>query len=60
LTLALVYLNPFIGDWDGLDYTIDSLGRALVDGFGPRAFPLVNHFLYVIARAIFGIRLMPT
>ncbi|PYS68477.1 MAG: hypothetical protein DMF73_16680, partial [Acidobacteria bacterium] len=25
LILTLVYLNPFIGDWDGLDYTIFSL-----------------------------------
>jgi hypothetical protein len=25
LGLTLFYLNPFIGDWDGLDYTISSL-----------------------------------
>ena len=25
LVLSLIYLNPFIGDWDGLDYTIFSL-----------------------------------
>jgi hypothetical protein len=25
LVLTLIYLNPFIGDWDGLDYTVFSL-----------------------------------
>jgi Dolichyl-phosphate-mannose-protein mannosyltransferase len=57
LTLALVYLNPFIGDWDGLDYTINSLrGEPSNMALGRALFTLVNHFLYVMARAVFGIR----
>jgi hypothetical protein len=57
LTLALVYLNPFIGDWDGLDYTINSLrGEPSNMALGRALFTLVNHFLYVIARVVFGIR----
>jgi len=57
LTLALVYLNPFIGDWDGLDYTINSLrGEPSNMALGRALFTLVNHFLYVIARSVFAIR----
>jgi len=57
LVLALVYLNPFIGDWDGLDYTIFSLhGRPSSMALGRSLFTLFNFALYQTARAIFGVR----
>ena len=57
LILTLVYLNPFIGDWDGLDYTIFSLhGRPSSMALGRSLFTLFNFVLYKGAHAIFGIR----
>jgi hypothetical protein len=57
LVLALVYLNPFIGDWDGLDYTIFSLhGRPSSMALGRSAFTLFNFLLYQTAHAVFGVR----
>src|SRR5438045_4985532 len=57
LILALVYLNPFIGDWDGLDYTIFSLhGRPSSMALGRSLFTLFNFVLYKGTHAIFGIR----
>src|SRR5205814_3432988 len=57
LILTLVYLNPFIGDWDGLDYTIFSLhGRPSSMALGRSLFTLFNFVLYKSAHAIFGIR----
>src|SRR5258708_602893 len=55
--LTLVYLNPFIGDWDGLDYTIFSLhGRPSSMALGRSLFTLFNFALYRTAHAIFGLR----
>jgi dolichyl-phosphate-mannose-protein mannosyltransferase len=57
LVLALVYLNPFIGDWDGLDYTIFSLhGRPSSMALGRSLFTLFNFALYKTAHAVLGIR----
>lgn len=57
LVLALVYLNPFIGDWDGLDYTIFSLhGRPSSMALGRSLFTLFNFALYRTVHAIFGLR----
>src|ERR1043166_1707447 len=57
LTLTLVYLNPFIGDWDGLDYTIFSLhGRPSSMALGRSLFTLFNFGLFKFARALFGVR----
>ena len=57
LVLALIYLNPFIGDWDGLDYTIFSLhGRPSSMALGRSLFTLFNFVLYKIAHAVFGLR----
>jgi Dolichyl-phosphate-mannose-protein mannosyltransferase len=57
LVLALVYLNPFIGDWDGLDYTIFSLhGRPSSMALGRSLFTLFNFALYQTAHAILGVR----
>src|ERR1051325_432701 len=57
LLLTLVYLNPFIGDWDGLDYTIFSLhGRPSSMALGRSLFTLFNFALFKIAHAIFNVR----
>src|SRR2546423_957473 len=57
LILALVYLNPFIGDWDGLDYTIFSLhARPSSMALGRALFTLFNFVLYKGVHAISGLR----
>jgi 4-amino-4-deoxy-L-arabinose transferase-like glycosyltransferase len=57
LLLTLVYLNPFIGDWDGLDYTVFSLrGEPSSMALGRSLFTLFNHGLYTLAHALFGVR----
>ena len=57
LVLTLLYLNPFIGDWDGLDYTVFSLrGEPSSMALGRSLFTLFNHGLYTLAHAIFGVR----
>src|SRR3979490_1945209 len=56
LILTLVYLNPFIGDWDGLDYTIFSLHpRPSSMALGRSLFTLFNFALYRGAHAVFGV-----
>jgi hypothetical protein len=56
LILALIYVNPFIGDWDGLDYTIFSLhGRPSSMALGRSLFTLFNFVLYRAAYAGFGV-----
>lgn len=57
LVLTLVYLNPFIGDWDGLDYTVLSLrGEPSSMALGRSVFTFFNHVLYLIAHNLFGVR----
>jgi len=57
LILALVYLNPFIGDWDGLDYTVLSVhGEPSSMALGRSVFTLLNYALYAIAHNLFGVR----
>src|SRR5689334_13767142 len=57
LVLTLVYLNPFIGDWDGLDYTIFSLhGRPSSMALGRSLFTLTNFVFYKVGHALFGLR----
>jgi Dolichyl-phosphate-mannose-protein mannosyltransferase len=57
LALALIYLNPFIGDWDGLDYTVNSVqGEPSSMALGRSVFTLLNYALYIIAHNIFGTR----
>ncbi len=56
LALTFLFLNPFIGDWDGLDYTVFSLrGVPSSMALGRSLFTLVNHELYAIAHALFGL-----
>src|SRR5882724_8272649 len=55
--LTLVYLNPFIGDWDGLDYTVFSLhGQPSSMALGRSLFTLFNYGLFKLAHTIFGVR----
>src|ERR1700738_5054454 len=57
LVLTLVYLNPFIGDWDGLDYTVFSLrGEPSSMALGRSLFTIFNHALYTAAHALFGVQ----
>ena len=56
LALTFVYLNPFIGDWDGLDYTVASLhGEPSSMALGRALFTLTNHALYAIGHKLFGV-----
>jgi hypothetical protein len=56
LALTLVYLNPFIGDWDGLDYTVASIrGEPSSMALGRALFTLANNAFYVIAHNVFRV-----
>ncbi|HSS18529.1 MAG TPA: glycosyltransferase family 39 protein [Pyrinomonadaceae bacterium] len=57
LALVLYFVDPFIGDWDGIDYTMLSLaGYPSSMALGRNLFIFGNHFLYQIAHAIFHVR----
>jgi hypothetical protein len=57
LVLALLYLDPFIGDWDALDYTILSLrGAPSSMALGRSLFIFTNHGLWRAAQALFGLQ----
>jgi hypothetical protein len=56
LILILIFVDPFIGDWDGLDYTILSLrGSPSSMALGRGLFTYYNHALYLVAHALFKI-----
>jgi hypothetical protein len=56
LCLALIFADPFIGDWDGLDYTVLAIrGRPSSMALGRSLFVFYNHAIYRIAHAIFGL-----
>jgi hypothetical protein len=55
--LALVFTDPFAGDWDALDYTVLAVkGEPSTMLFGRMLFIFTNHFAYKIAHALFGLR----
>src|SRR5436190_2531326 len=57
LVLTLLYLNPFIGDWDALHYTILSLhARPSSMALGRSLFILFNFALYQVAHLVAGVR----
>jgi hypothetical protein len=57
LVLVLFFVDPFIGDWDGMDYTILSLaGYPSSMALGRNLFIFGNHALYQIAHAIFNVQ----
>jgi hypothetical protein len=56
LSLVLYFVDPFIGDWDGMDYTMLSLtGYPSSMALGRNLFIFGNHFLFVIARSLFNV-----
>lgn len=57
LGLAYLFTDPFIGDWDGLEYTINAVnGTPSSMALGRLLFIFFNHALYVIAHAVFHLR----
>jgi Dolichyl-phosphate-mannose-protein mannosyltransferase len=57
LTLVLCFVDPFIGDWDALDYTMLSLaGYPSSMALGRNLFIFGNHFLFLFAKAVFGLQ----
>jgi hypothetical protein len=57
LALALLFVDPFAGDWDALDYTILAVrGAPSSMLFGRTLFIYTNHFAYRLAHALFGLQ----
>ncbi|HUS09857.1 MAG TPA: glycosyltransferase family 39 protein, partial [Pyrinomonadaceae bacterium] len=57
LLLVLWFVDPFIGDWDGMDYTMLSLaGYPSSMALGRNLFIFGNHALYQIARSLFNVQ----
>ena len=56
VALILCFIDPFIGDWDGLDYTILSLqGYPSSMALGRSLFIFTNHYLFLIGHALFNV-----
>jgi hypothetical protein len=56
VVLALLYQDPFIGDWDALDYTVNSVqGHPSTMALGRTLFIFLNHALYRVAHALFNL-----
>ena len=57
LILALLYLDPFIGDWDALDYTILSVrGAPSSMALGRSLFIFTNYAIWRAGHALFGLQ----
>lgn len=57
LALALLYADPFIGDWDALDYTLISIeGRPSSMALGRSLFIYTNHAAWNVAHTLFGLK----
>src|SRR6185295_19019992 len=57
LALVLYFVDPFIGDWDGMDYTMLSLnGYPSSMALGRNLFIFGNHFLYVVGHQLFNVQ----
>ena len=57
LVLVLYFVDPFIGDWDGMDYTMLSLaGYPSSMALGRNLFIFGNHALYEMAHALFSVQ----
>ncbi|HMF56654.1 MAG TPA: glycosyltransferase family 39 protein [Pyrinomonadaceae bacterium] len=57
LILSLLFADPFIGDWDGLDYTVAALrGSPSSMALGRSVFIYFNHALWLLAHNLFGLR----
>lgn len=54
LTLAILFADPFIGDWDALDYTINAVnGTPSTMALGRILFIFFNHGLWLFAHKLF-------
>src|SRR5258708_36061039 len=57
LVFILVFVDPFIGDWDALEYTLNALhGPPSSMALGRGLFIFFNHALYVFAHAVFHLQ----
>ena len=57
LALAVLFADPFAGDWDALDYTVLAVkGEPSTMLFGRMLFIYTNHLAYRIAEALFSLR----
>src|SRR5260370_18826245 len=56
LILILLFVDPFIGDWDALEYTISALrGTPSSMALGRSLFIFYNHALYLAVHSIFSL-----
>lgn len=56
LGLALIFVDPFIGDWDALDYTLASVkGSPSSMALGRSLFIFTNHAAWRMAHTLFGL-----
>ena len=56
LALVLYFVDPFVGDWDGMDYTILSLaGYPSSMALGRNLFIFSNHAMFLVGRALFDL-----
>lgn len=56
LILALIYVDPFVGDWDALDYTLISIeGRPSTMALGRTLFIFTNHAAWRALHSFFGL-----
>lgn len=54
--LALIFIDPFIGDWDALDYTLSSLkGRPSSMALGRSLFIFTNYAAWRMGNSWFGL-----
>ena len=57
LALVLYFVDPFVGDWDGMDYTMLALdGYPSSMALGRNLFIFSNHYLYQVAHQLFGVQ----
>jgi hypothetical protein len=57
LLLAIFFIDPFAGDWDALDYTVNAVrGQPSSMLFGRMLFIFTNHAAYRLAHALFGLQ----
>jgi 4-amino-4-deoxy-L-arabinose transferase-like glycosyltransferase len=56
VAFALFYLDPFIGDWDAIDYTVLAIkGLPSSMALGRTVFIFFNHALWLIAHTVFQV-----
>ncbi len=57
LALAVLFADPFAGDWDALDYTVLAVkGEPSTMLFGRMLFIYANHYAYQIGHTLFNLR----